>query len=64
MDNFIESVQPEEEELQVKMIYAAGGFHMRNWVSNSKLVHKQLDNGEHTKNTFGAVVAWYVLEMQ
>ncbi|XP_073821661.1 uncharacterized protein [Musca autumnalis] len=59
MDDFIDSVQSEEEALelalQVKTIHAAGGFHMRNWVSNSKLVQEKLGDGELTKNTFGAV---------
>ncbi|XP_073821618.1 uncharacterized protein [Musca autumnalis] len=59
MDDFIDSVHSEEEALelalQVKTIHAAGGFHMRNWVSNSKLVQEKLGDGELTKNTFGAV---------
>ncbi|XP_065356442.1 uncharacterized protein LOC135950842 [Calliphora vicina] len=39
MDDFIDSVNTEEEAkelaIQVRMIHAAAGFHMRNWVTNS-----------------------------
>lgn len=59
MDDLIDSMQSEEEALeltsQVKMIHAAGGFHVRNWASNSKSVRQQLGDGEVRENTFGAV---------
>ncbi|XP_075145994.1 uncharacterized protein LOC142220640 [Haematobia irritans] len=60
MDDFIDSVQTEEEAIklanQVKTIHAKGGFHMRNWASNSNIVRQKLaEGGAATENSFGAV---------
>ena len=59
MDDFIDSVDTEEEAIalatEVKAIHAAGGFHMRNWASNSSTVREKLSEDDSAKGTsFGA----------
>lgn len=60
MDDFIDSVDTEEEAkelaVQVRTIHASGGFHMRNWVTNSDSVRRHLcDDGSAMQTTFKAV---------
>lgn len=57
IDNFIDSVDPEEEaiELAKSEMHASAGFHMRSWATNSPLVRKQLSDDDLEKdNCFGA----------
>ncbi|GBP13233.1 hypothetical protein EVAR_65812_1 [Eumeta japonica] len=60
MDDFIDSVDSEEEAkklaLQVKAIHSEGGFHMRNWVTNSEFVRSHLSaKGSDTQTSFKSI---------
>lgn len=54
VDDFLDSCDTENETLalalDVKMIHAAGGFHIRNWLSNSPNVLEKLGDAAVDKN--------------
>ncbi|XP_058810967.1 uncharacterized protein LOC131675845 [Topomyia yanbarensis] len=57
VDDYLDSVDTEEEAirlaLEVKTVHAKGGFHIRNWLSNSDAVIKQIgDCGSEASKCF------------
>ncbi|XP_062540921.1 uncharacterized protein LOC134208963 [Armigeres subalbatus] len=58
VDDMLASVETDEEALKlaqdVKRIHAAGGFEMRNWLSNSPIVLKSLQEEAATEKCLGA----------
>ncbi|XP_065365528.1 uncharacterized protein LOC135958553 [Calliphora vicina] len=67
MDDFIDSVNTEEEAkelaIQVRMIHAAAGFHMRNWVTNSAQLRQHLsDDGSANQTSFKAIEKCLIFE--
>ncbi|XP_037813637.1 uncharacterized protein LOC119604840 [Lucilia sericata] len=67
MDDFIDSVDTEDEAkelaVHVRLIHSAGGFHMRNWVTNSVEVRQHLsDDGSATQTSFKAIEKILVLK--
>ncbi|XP_062710719.1 uncharacterized protein LOC115269391 [Aedes albopictus] len=58
VDDMLASVETEEEAVKlaqdVKRIHAAGGFEMRNWLSNSLIVRESLQEDTSTEKYLGA----------